>query len=86
MRKQKSTFMFAEVEELRIYRNGENKYKADFLYKGNEYKGFSITDPKFMNCERKIERAKLLLSLPNAPYNRYGHDLFYKFICAVYVG
>ncbi|MCL1880553.1 MAG: hypothetical protein FWF76_00050 [Oscillospiraceae bacterium] len=69
MRKQKSTIVFAEVDNLRIYRNCEDKYKADFMYRGNEYKGFSITDPKFLNCERKIESAKLLFSLPDAPYN-----------------
>ena len=86
MRKQTSTIVFAEVDNLRIYRNCEDKYKANFMYRGNEYKGFSITDHKFLNCERKIESAKLLFSLPDAPYSRYGHDLFYKFICAVYIG
>jgi hypothetical protein len=86
MKKQKSTLLFVEVEDIRIYRNCEDKYKVDFTHRNDAYKGFSITDPKFLNCERKIEKAKLLFSLPDAPYTRYGRELFYKFIAAVYIG
>jgi len=85
MKKQTPTFLLADVEDLQIYRNNEDKYKADFLYKNNEYKGFSITDPKFLHGTRRIEKARLLFSLPDAPYSRYGLELFYKFICAVYI-
>jgi len=85
MKKQTPTFLLADVEDLQIYRNNEDKYKADFLYKNHEYKGFSITDPKFLHGTRRIEKARLLFSLPDAPYSRYGLELFYKFICAVYI-
>jgi len=84
MGKQKSTFLFVEVDDLRIYLNDEEKYKADFLYNGQAYEGFSITDPAFKTKEQKSAKAAILVSLPNAPYNRYGHELYYKFICAVY--
>ena len=86
MKKQKDTLVFAEVENLRIYRNGDDKYKADFSYRNHDYKGFSITDPKFLNSERIIEKARVLFSLPDAPFTRYGLERFYKFICAVYLG
>jgi len=78
------TFLFAEVNGLHIYENDEGKMKADFVFRGIEHKGFSITDPAFKTRERRIEKAALLFSLPDAAYTRYGNDLYYKFICAVY--
>ena len=76
--------MFAEVSDLHIYENDEEKMKADFIFRGIEYKGFSITDPAFKTRERRIKRAALLFSLPDVAYTRYGNELYYKFICAVY--
>jgi len=84
MQRQRVTFIFAEVSDLRIYENDEEKMKADFVYRGKEHKGFSITDPAFKARERQIKRAALLFSLPDAAYTRYGNELYYKFICAVY--
>jgi hypothetical protein len=84
MLRQRSTFLFAEVTDLHIYENDEEKHKADFIFRGTEYKGFSITDPAFKTMERRIKRAALLFSLPDAAYTRYGNELYYKFICAVY--
>jgi len=26
----------------------------------------------------------ILITLPDAPYKRYGHELYYKFVAAVY--
>lgn len=82
--KQKSTFSFVAIDDLIIYRNDEDKHKVDFIYNDQLYKGFSITDPEFKARERKIAKAIILVSLPDAPYARYGHELYYKFICAVY--
>lgn len=84
MNRQKSTFVFARVNNLYIFRNDEGKYKADFTYNNQEYKGFSITDPEFKLECRKILNAYVLVSLPSLPYNKYGKELYYKFICAVY--
>jgi hypothetical protein len=81
---QRTTFLFAEVSSLHIYENDEGKMKADFIFRGTEYKNFSITDPAFKARKRRIQRAALLLSLPDAAYTRYGNELYYKFICAVY--
>ena len=84
MQRQRATFMFAEVSDLCIYENDEEKMKADFIIRGIEHKGFSITDPAFKTRKRRIKRAALLFSLPDAAYTRYGNELYYKFICAVY--
>ena len=84
MQRQRTTFMFAEVSDLHIYENDEEKMKADFIFRGIEHRGFSITDPAFKTKERRIKRAALLFSLPDAAYTRYGNKLYYKFICAVY--
>lgn len=48
------------------------------------YKGFSITDPKFKLRNRKISKSFIAVSLPEIPYKKYGNDLYYKFVCAVY--
>ena len=79
-----STFLFVEINDLHIHLNDEEKYKADFTYKNQTYEGFSITDPEYKTKERKISKAVVLVSLPDTPYNRYGSNLYYKFICAVY--
>ena len=76
--------MFAEVGDLCIYENDEEKMKADFIFRSIKHKGFSITDPAFKTRECRIKRATLLFSLPDAAYTRYGNELYYKFICAVY--
>ena len=76
--------MFIEVENLGIYRNDEDKFKADFKYEDEIYKGFSITDPEYKNRERTFTKAMILITLPEAPYKRYGHELYYKFVAAVY--
>ena len=84
MQGRKSTLLLVEVDDLQIYQNDEDKFKADFTYNNQAYKKFSITDPKFKTRERKIPKAIVLISLPDTPYTRYGHELYYKFISAVY--
>lgn len=81
---QKTSFLFVEANFLHIYENAECKYKCNFTYNNHDYKELSITDPKFKLKSRKISKAAILVSLPDAPYNRYGNELYYKFICAVY--
>lgn len=81
---QKTSFLFVEVSELLIYENKEGKHKCDFIYNNNNYKGFSMTDPEFKFRNKRISEALIWVSLPNAPYNKYGNDLYYKFVCAVY--
>ena len=84
MKKLKNTLLFVEVSNLHIYQNNEGKYKCDFAYNNQNYKSFSITDSEFKLKSRKIYKAVILVSLPDAPYNRYGNELYYKFICAIY--
>lgn len=84
MRGQKTSFLFVEIDDLHIYQNNEEKFKADFFYRNQLYEAFSITDPEFKTKERKIKEAVILVSLPDTPYKRYGNDIYYKFIAAVY--
>ena len=65
---QSTSFLFVEISDLFIYENDEGKHKCDFTYNNNNYKGFSI----------------LGVRLPEIPYRKYGNDLYYKFVCAVY--
>ena len=81
---QKTSFLFIEVTDLFIYENEEGKHKCDFIYKNSSYKGFGITDPKFKLRNRKISKYFIAVSLPEIPYKKYGNDLYYKFVCAVY--
>ena len=83
---QNTSFLFVEVTDLFIYENEEGKHKCDFIYNNSSYKGFSITDPKFKlrKRKRKISKCLVAVSLPEVPYKKYGNDLYYKFVCAVY--
>lgn len=81
---QSVSFLFVEIDDLFIYENDEGKYKCDFTYNNNNYKGFSITDPKFKLKNKKISKSLLGVSLPEVPYRKYGNNLYYKFVCTVY--
>ena len=81
---QNTSFLFIEVTDLFLYENEEGKHKCDFIYNNISYKGFSITDPKFKLRKRKISSSFISVSLPEFPYKKYGNDLYYKFVCAVY--
>lgn len=81
---QNSSFLFVEITDLFIYENDEGKHKCDFTYNNNTYKGFSITDPKFKLKNKEISKCLVAVSLPEVPYKKYGNDLYYKFVCAVY--
>ena len=81
---QNTSFLFVEITNLFVYENEEGKHKCDFTYNSNNYKGFSITDPKFKLRNRKISKAFIAVSLPEGSYKKYGNDLYYKFVCAVY--
>ena len=84
MNHQNVSFLFVEITDLSIYENDEGKHKCDFTYNNNNYKGFSITDPKFKLKNKKISKCFVAVSLPEVPYKKYGNDLYYKFVCAVY--
>ncbi len=81
---QNESFLFLEITDLIIYENNEGKHKCDFTYNNNNYKGFSVTDPKFKLKNKKISKSFIGVSLPENPYKKYGNDLYYKFVCAVY--
>lgn len=80
---QNESFLFLEITDLFIYENNEGKHKCDFTY-NNNYKGFSITDPKFKFKNKKISISLLGVSLPEVPYRKYSNNLYYKFVYAVY--
>ena len=81
---QNTSFLFIEVTNLFIYENDEGKHKCDFIYNSSNYKGFSVTDPKFKFNDSRISKSLIAVSLPEFPYKKYGNDLYYKFVCAVY--
>lgn len=81
---QNTSFLFVEVTDLFIYENEEGKHKCDFIYNNSSYKGFSITDPKFKLKNKNFSKSFVAVSLPEVPYQKYGNDLYYKFVCAVY--
>jgi len=81
---QNVSFLFVEVTNLFIYENEKGKHKCDFTYNNSNYKGFSITDPKYKLKNKKISKSLVAVSLPEVPYQKYGNDLYYKFVCAIY--
>ena len=64
---QNESFLFLEITDLIIYENNEGKHKCDFTYNNNNYKGFSVTDPKFKLKNKKISKSILGVSLPELP-------------------
>jgi hypothetical protein len=84
MRKVNDSVILVYTENLKIHKNDEDKFKAEFTYNGEHYEGFSLIDSEYKKKERSIKKAFILVSLPNIPYAKYGLDLYYKFIAAVY--
>lgn len=80
------SIIIALVKDLKIYQveyNGKNKQKADFVYRGEIYEYFSITDFDFFDEEHQFDKALVVVSLPNDEWS-YKNDRFYKFVAKVF--
>ena len=78
----KRSLYLIEVRNLKIYKNGYNKYKASFNYLGKDYINISMTDPKYKvehDCEYKT--AIIMLSLGTLPFDDGN---FYKFVVKIF--
>lgn len=76
-----SSVVLVEVYNLNIYHTLDRKTKAKFTYNGKAYNNISVTDPEYYDSEPyKIEKAFLVVSLPDSPYN--GN--YYKFIAKIF--
>ena len=69
------------AEELFIVKD-QNKTKVNFRYGSNQYKYMSVTDTNYYDIPNgtKIEKAILVISLPDNPYK----DRYYKFVSQIY--
>lgn len=78
------SLMIVEVTNLKLYttqnNQGKSKTKADFSYKKQSYISFAVTDSDFFNKTMTIEHCKIVLSIPEKPYNGYH----YKFIAKIF--
>jgi len=72
------------VNDFEIYQHSEGTYKASFICNSIKYKDISVTDPEYMRRACKLKRATIIATLPGTPFSKYGRDLYYKFVCAVY--
>ena len=77
------SLILVEVSDLIVTHPIEDTTKASFQYRSTKYKNMSVTDPDFYSTPDRtiIERAALIMSLPDTPYNeRY----YYKFIAKLF--
>lgn len=73
------SLVLAEVEDLKVYKNECDKWKADFRYNLQPYTGISMTDPKYFD-DFSAESAYIVVSMPHKDYN--GH--YYKFVAKIF--
>lgn len=76
------SLILVEVTHLVITHPRERSTKAEFFYQSTRYENISVTDPEYYSTTNnfRLERAILIMSLPNNPYN----DRYYKFIAKIY--
>lgn len=76
------SLILVEVNNLVMTHPRERSTKATFFYQSTRYENISVTDPEYYSTPNnlRIERAILIMSLPNSPYN----DRYYKFIAKIY--
>lgn len=77
-----SSLLVVEVEDLLIEHPDERRTKASFNYLGNKYTALAVTDPEFYKyAGDKIEKALLVISLPDCPFN----EKYYKFVSKIFL-
>ena len=80
MKQTKGSLMLVAVQNLRIYKDDRNKYKAEFIYNGIKYENISMTAPDFYK-EAAYKNAYIVVSLPPDTGEYIG---YYKFVAAIY--
>ena len=62
---------------------GKERTKAKFIYNNVEYNYMSVTDPDYYCADEgeRIERAVLVISLPNSPYD---NKKWYKYVSKIF--
>ena len=76
----KRSLYLIEVRNLKIYKNGYNKYKASFNYLGKDDINISMTDPKYKDNDYEYKIAMIMFSLGSEPYEDGN---YYKFVVKV---
>ena len=59
---------------------GKQKTKANFFINKNQFLNISVTDPNFYGNTEKIDRACILVSIPNKPFN----GKYYKYVSGIH--
>ena len=75
------SLILVEVQNLVILHPNEDSTKASFRYKFNQYDNISVTDWDYRHTDTSLEKAILVMSLPDMPYNERR---YYKFIAKVF--
>jgi len=70
---------FHEVNNLAIYKDGNNRWKVKFRYNGSDYYDIAMTDPEHYQV-RFIGNAYIVVSLPN---DHGGFSGYYKFVATI---
>jgi hypothetical protein len=74
-----------QVKDLCITHPQPYKTKATFFYGLERYEGIAVTDRDYYNAPDglSIEKAYLVMSLPDAPIEGTGNNKYYKFIAKI---
>lgn len=79
------SLLLLQVSNLKVFINSYGKTKANFIYEGEEYKNYSVTDFKYMDKELNINRAYLVVSVGvGFTHMITNKNVHYKLIAAIY--
>lgn len=76
-----------KVKDLTIYKDLNNKFKADFTFNGDKMTTISMTDPDYYKGydSVNIKNAILIVSLPSESFTKNNKDYgYYKFIAKIF--
>lgn len=80
MDKADCSLMLAKVDDFEVYKNENDKIKAQFIYKSRLYANVSVTDPNGYSVKR-YGTVYIVVSIPSHSYETYG---YFKFVAAIY--
>lgn len=81
----KKSIIFTFVKDLCISYNEYKKSKASFIYKGQEYKNISVTDPDYFRVTCNIHKAAVVFTIPDSSDKWVQeNDKYYKFIAKIF--
>lgn len=77
------SLIIVEVSDLTIEHPTDRSTKATFRYNGNTYRDISVTDRDYYSAPNlwETDKAVLVISLPESPYNG---NYYYKFIAKIF--